>query len=116
MKINKAALILTFAATLSACNEMSSQLANNGKGWYVYKNGAIIQWIDDKPGPRVSRALLPPKTPIQTHPFMTLTSNDINSEGELSVILDKSNNFKEYVENLKRSGYEVKPKKGDEVE
>jgi hypothetical protein len=84
--------------------------ATESKGWSVLKNGKVVEWIDDKPGPMISRAAPPPPgTPLTTNPFMTATSKDIMSEGALQKLRAQSTSFQDYVKKLKNNGYEVRP-------
>jgi len=79
-------------------------------GWDVYKNGERVEWIDDKPGQLISRGAPPPSPskPVM-HPFISASSYDITTEGELYKLLKKATSFQDYVRLLKEAGYEVKP-------
>lgn len=111
-KIFFAAAVFAFAFGATACGKPTGGpvTTTESKGWSVLKDGKVVEWVDDKPGPMISRAAPPPPgTPMKTHPFMTATSKDIMSEGALQKIRERSSSFADYVDALKKSGYEVRP-------
>lgn len=82
------------------------------KGFDVYnQEGRKVLWVSDQPGALLSTALRPPGYKPPPHPFLSGRALWPNEESRLKDILDKSENFKDFVGNLRKNGYKVVAKK-----
>lgn len=83
----------------------------SGAVWDVYKDGRKVLEIKNEPGPLTSTALLPEGATPPQHPFLTAASRDPNEEDRLRTLLDRSQNFEEFLRLLRYEGYTVKKKR-----
>ena len=100
-------LLLILAVSVASCSPPSETLSAfdaSGREALRFKKGA---------GPIVSTALPPAGSEPVKHPFVTARAMDASSEHQLGRILESSRDFEDFVANLKKAGFSVKPGQGE---
>lgn len=78
--------------------------------WNVYKDDKKVLVVKNEPGPIVSTALLPEGQEPIKHPFLSATALDPLEEDNLHTLLEKAQNFDEFISLLRQNGYKFEKK------
>ena len=98
------------ALTVAAC--ACSRSGSNAPAtplWSVYRGDREVLRFKEGSGPLRSTALLPVGAEPPTHPFLTASALDAGEEGALREVLTNSKSFPDFMERLKKAGYDVRP-------
>ena len=77
--------------------------------WSAYRGDVEVLRFKEGSGPLRSTAMLPVGVEPPTHPFLTASALQPSEEGGLRDILVASKSFPDFVERLKKAGYDVRP-------
>ncbi|MBI4061139.1 MAG: hypothetical protein HY403_06890 [Elusimicrobia bacterium] len=103
--MRRALLLLAFAAC--ACGR-SAQEPAAPPVWTAYRGERAVLRFEEGPGPLHSTALLPAGTKPPIHPFLTASALAPEEEGTLRGALESSMSFSDFMERLKKAGYDVR--------
>ena len=107
-RLNGALLLAALAVGATACSR-NSKNAPETPVWSAYRGDREVLRFKEGSGPLRSTALLPVGAEPPTHPFLTASALDAGEEGALRDVLTNSKSFPEFIERLKKAGYDVRP-------
>lgn len=107
--MRKTILLAAFAAALCACGKPMEATVPTTPVWAAHHGGREVLRFKEGSGPLRSTALLPVGTEPPTHPFLTASALEPTEEGPLRDVLEASKSFPDFMERLKKAGYEVRP-------
>jgi hypothetical protein len=109
----KRALLLTLVAAVCACGRSPKEepvpKTPAQPIWSAYSGGEEVLRFKEGSGPLRSSAMLPIGATPPIHPFLTATALHATEEGRLRDVLEASKSFPDFIERLKKAGYEVRP-------
>jgi len=105
----KAATVIALLSLglLAACSKAAAPPAL--PIWAAYRGDIEVLRCKEGSGPLRSTALLPVGVEPPVHPFLTATALVPEEESALFDILKSSNSFPDFMERLKKAGYDVRP-------
>jgi len=74
----------------------------------VFKGERLVLTVRNRPGPLGSTALAPPGGPPALHPFASGAAHAPDEEPSLRDILERSRDFPDFAERLRRAGYTLR--------
>lgn len=104
--------LIVFALAIIAVVVPNIVLAEGGaepQFYIVYRGSLPVLKIINRPGSLTSTALPAPGTKPASHPFLTASALAAGEEFRLRGILDASANWNDFLKNLRRVGYVIKP-------
>ena len=102
------ALLLLLIGTL-AC-QRPQEASEEAKTYEVSKKGRLVLTVTDAPGPIVSTAVRPPAGALVRHPFLSASAYVPEEEDALRLLLDQSKSTQDFLERLRKAGYQVAPR------
>ena len=114
MKIPLCQKVATVIALLSlgllaACSKAAAPAPPALPIWAAYRGDIEVLRFKEGSGLLRSTALLPVGVEPPVHPFLTATALVPEEESALFDILKSSNSFPDFMERLKKAGYDVRP-------
>ena len=105
------AILLAALAAVCACGRKEAPVptAPATPIWSAYRAGREVLRFKEGSGPLRSTALLPVGVEPPTHPFLTASALEPDEESALHDVLSASKTFPEFMERLKKAGYDVRP-------
>jgi hypothetical protein len=106
------AILLAALAAVCACRRAPKETAVTTPSqplFSAYRGNVEVLRFKEGSGPLRSTALLPPGQEPPTHPFLTASALQPAEEGPLRDVLEASKSFPDFMERLKKAGYEVRP-------
>ena len=77
--------------------------------WSAYRGDLEVLRFKEGSGPLRSTAMLPIGVEPPTHPFLTARALVPQEEGALRDVLVAATSFPDFMERLKKAGYDVRP-------